>query len=163
VPLTPGQTGAIRDQIAALLTDKCAKFIDQLVSGQTGKSYDSKKSLLTDFDSIRDGKGGFFFGDTRHGGGASGSLGGGNAKVNINSVFSNRLAGAGIGVLHEIIHIIAAADDMALSDSVRKLGIQVTGYPGYIVPYPSDKDNRNLAYSGYWGQALKNACTSKGY
>jgi hypothetical protein len=36
-------------------------------------------------------------------------------------------------------------------------------YPGYTSPYPTDKDNRNLAFSGYWGQALKNACDPKGY
>lgn len=42
-------------------------------------------------------------------------------------------------------------------------GTAPTIIPGYTLPYPTDKDNRNLAYSGYWGQALKNACDPKGY
>jgi hypothetical protein len=167
VPLTPGQTGAIRDQIAGLLTDKCAKFIDQLISNQTGKAYDSKSSLLTDFNSIRDGKGGFFFGGTVYGGGASGSLANGNGKVDISNMFSftdsNRAFGAAFAALHEIIHVIAGANDQQLSQQVQALGMSVMAYPGYTLPYPTDKDNRNLAYSGYWGQALKNACDPKGY
>ncbi|MGI8731836.1 MAG: hypothetical protein ACR2LM_00845, partial [Pyrinomonadaceae bacterium] len=167
VPLTPGQTGAISNQIAGLLTDKCAKFIDQLVSSQTGKPYDSKSALLTDFNSIRDGKGGFFFGGTSHGGDASGSLGSGNGTVRINNMYSftdsNRAFGAAFVALHEILHIVTGAGDQTLSERVKGLGIAVTAYPGYTLPYPTDKDNRNLAYSGYWGQALKNACDPKGY
>lgn len=141
-----------------IYSDKCTKFINQLVSSVTGKSYDSKKSLLTDFNSIRDG-GGFFLGGTRHGGSAS--LAG--KKVNINSMYSNNVAAAAIAFLHEIIHIVAQADDQSLSQAVKDLGISVIAYPGYIVPFPTDPDNRNLAYSGYWGQALKNACTARGY
>jgi hypothetical protein len=139
------------------LTDKCAEFIDDLVSSVTGKAYDSRKSLLTDFDSIRD-SGGFFLGGTKHGGSAS-LLG---RKANINSSASHNVAAAANTFIHEIIHIVAQASDQRLSDGVRKLGIQVIGYPGYIVPYPTDSKN-DLAFSGYWGQALKNACTSKGY
>jgi hypothetical protein len=158
VPLTSDQTTAVRNGIGGLLTDKCAKFIDNLVSGVTGAAYDSKKSLLTDFDEIRDG-GGFFLGGTRHSGSASLSL----RKVNINSNNPSNIAGDAFGFLHEIIHIVAQANDQALSEGVKKLGIKVIGYPGYTVSYPTDPDNRNLAYSKYWGQALKNACTPKGY
>jgi len=168
VPLTPNQTGAIRNQIAGLLTDKCAKFIDQLVSSQTGKPYDSKNALLTAFDSIRDGKGGFFFGGTDGAGGtATGGLASGTGEVRISNTshFTDpKLAfGAAFTALHEIIHIVTLAGDQQLSERVRDLGISVTAYPGHISPYPTDKDNRNLAYSGYWGQALKNACDPRGY
>ena len=65
---------------------------------------------------------------------------------------------ASLGVLHEIIHVIAAADDQTLSERVKALGITVYSQPGKILPYPTDKDNSNLAFSGYWGQALLNAC-----
>jgi RHS repeat-associated protein len=157
VPLTPDQLEAVRKGIETQLTDKCAEFINQLVSSVTGKPYDAKKSLLTDFAGIRD-SGGFFLGGTIAGGSAS--LAG--KKVNINSIYSSNVA-AGTVVLHEMIHIIAQANDQRLSQGVKALGITVTGYPGYTVPYPTDKDNRNLAYSGYWGQALKNACTARGY
>ena len=167
VPLTPSQTRAISDQIAWLLTDKCAKFINQIISSQTGKPYDSKKSLLTDFNSIRDGKGGFFFGGTSYGGDASGSLASGNGTVRIANWYSftdpKKAFGASFVALHEIIHIIAGAGDQTLSERVRDLGIKVMAYPGYTSPYPTDSDNRNLAFSGYWGQALKNACDPKGY
>jgi RHS repeat-associated protein len=162
VPMTPGQTGAIRDQIAGLLTDKCATFINQLVSSQTGRPYDSKSSLLTDFNSIRDGKGGFFFGGTHYAGDASGTLAGGNGKVRINRDYSTRLGSAAFTALHEIIHVIAGAGDRALAKSVQDLGITVVGYPGYTVPYPTNKKD-DLAFSGYWGQALINACTARGY
>jgi RHS repeat-associated protein len=167
VPMTPDQTAAIRNQIASLLTDKCAKFIDQLVSSQTGKPYDSKNALLTDFNSIRDGKGGFFFGGTVYGGSASGSFANGNGRVRISNTYSftdpKGAFGAAFTALHEIIHIITGAGDQTLSERVRSLGITVTAYPGYTLPFPTDKDNRNLAYSGYWGQALKNACDPRGY
>ena len=122
----------------------------------TGKPYDAKKSLLTDFDGIRD-SGGFFLGGTIHGGSAS--LAG--KKVNINSMYSGNVA-AGTVVLHEIIHIIAQAGDQQLSAAVRDLGITVVGYPGYTVPYPTNMKD-DMAFSGYWGQALKNACTARGY
>ena len=50
------------------------------------------------------------------------------------------------------------AIDKTLSERVQKLGITVYQYPGKVVPYPTDENNNNLAYSGYWGQALVNAC-----
>jgi len=162
-PLTPDQLTGVRNGIAGLLTDTCAKFINQIVSGRTGQPYDAKKDLLTAFDSIKNGKGGFFFGGTRYGGGQSGSLTDGTVKVNISGDFESRPFSAAFTALHEIIHAIAGSDQ-PLSKQVSDLGIPVLayGYPNHIVPYPTDVDNRNLAYSGYWGQALRNACDPNG-
>ena len=158
VRLTQDQLKAVRNGIETQLTDKCAEFINQLVSSVTGKPYDAKKSLLTDFDAVRDG-GGFFFGGTIHGGDASLAA----KKVNINSMYSKNVGANAIVFLHEIIHIVAQAIDQPLSAAVRDLGITVVGYPGYIVPYPTDANNINLAYSRYFGQALINACTARGH
>ena len=114
VPMTPEQLKEIRGRIEGFLTDKCAGFIDQLISSQLGKAYDSRKSMLADFDSIADisdGKGGFFFTKVPIGGGdASWSNIPGYAKVRIDNSASftdaRRASGAAFGSLHEIIHII---------------------------------------------------------
>jgi 1,6-anhydro-N-acetylmuramate kinase len=53
--MTSDQIGAIRSTIGGFLTDPCAKFIDRLISAQTGKPYDSKTQLLTDFNKVKDG------------------------------------------------------------------------------------------------------------
>jgi len=149
-----------------LLNDKCAKFINQIVSGRTGNPYDSRKQLITDLNSVAGGNGGVFFGGNRAGGDARGTIAGGNAEIRIDTMrqFTDpkRAFGAAFVTLHELIHIIAG-NDQQLSEQVKKLGITVIAYPGKTVPYPTDADNKNLQYSGYWGQALKNACDPKGY
>lgn len=167
VPLSPDQLSAISSQIGALLNDKCAKFINHIVGGRTGKPYDSKKDLLTAFNSIRDGKGGFFFGGTSYGGDQRGSLAAGSAEIRIgNSAHftdPTRAFSAAFTALHEIIHAVAG-NDVQLSRQVQELGIPVLafGYPNRVMPYPTDTDNKNLAFSSYWGQALKNACDPNG-
>jgi len=50
------------------------------------------------------------------------------------------------------------SNDIELSEAVRKLRITVTQDNGKVLGYPTDPDNRNLAYSAYWGQALKQHC-----
>ena len=167
MPLTSDQLTALRNGIAGLLTDPCAKFINQIVAGRTGQPYDAKKDLLTVFDSIKNGKGGFFFGGTPYGGDQGGSLAGETAKIRISKTayFTDptRAFSAALTSLQEIIHAIAGSDQQ-LSKQVSDLGITVLayGYPNHIVPYPTDSDNRNLAFSAYWGQALKNACDPNG-
>jgi hypothetical protein len=166
VPMTPEQLKEIRGRIEGYLTDKCVKFIDKLISSQLGRAYDSRKSLLTDFDSIADtsdGKGGFFFATVPRGGGDaswSNIFGYGKVRIDHSASFidARRASSAAFGSLHEIIHIITKALDQTLSERVWALGITVYQYPGKVTPYPTDKDNSNLAYSGYWGQALVNAC-----
>ena len=66
--MTTDQPGAIRGSIGGMLTDACANFINKLISAQTGKAYDSKTQLLTDFDKVTSGKGGLFWGGNRGGG-----------------------------------------------------------------------------------------------
>lgn len=45
-----------------------------------------------------------------------------------------------------------------LSEAVANLGIEVILDDGRVMEYPTDQDNTKLAYSGYWGQALRNHC-----
>lgn len=60
--------------------------------------------------------------------------------------------------LHEVFHVGARAGDIELSQAIKSLGIEVLTDFGTKLDYPTDEDNRNYAYSGYWGQALKNHC-----
>ena len=172
--LEPGGGGGVLrlrpDQIAALrglvttLSDTCMTFINRLVSSVTGSPYDARTSLPRDVDSIKAGTGGFFFQSGRHGGGAVGTVDAGNAKVDINISHSGEAISSNlIGFLHEMIHVITGANDNELSERVRKLGITVLDYPGHVTRFPTDQTNSDLGMSGYWGQALKNACTERGY
>jgi hypothetical protein len=179
--MTSDQVTAIRDSIGGMLTDACANFIDKLISAQTGKPYDSKTQLLTDFDKVTSGKGGLFWGGNQPGSGgdAPGSIATGNASIQIDrskyfadSHTPSTAATAALSVrnaasttLHELIHAVTGMGDVGLSRQVRKLGIPVVafGYPGNIMPYPTDTDptdtnNSKLSYSKYWGGALNNVC-----
>jgi YD repeat-containing protein len=185
VPMTPDQISTIRNVISDLLTDKCAKFIDQLVSSQTGKPYNSLKQLLTDFDSIASGKGGFFFGGNSNsrggdptGGDESGGLTYGNVTVRISMneyftipptgssatsyasiSFKSMSLAAALSALHEMLHGITGAADRSLSEIInKKLGITVYSAPGVVLPFPTALNNDHLDFSHYWNQALQNAC-----
>jgi YD repeat-containing protein len=50
--LTPDEVATLRGEVAKMLMDRCASFIDKLVGATTDNPYDSKKSLLTDLDNI---------------------------------------------------------------------------------------------------------------
>jgi hypothetical protein len=163
-PLTSDQIEAISEEIGLLLTDKCATFINQIVRGITGKSYDSKKQLLDDFNKVRNGKG-FTWGGMR-GGSQGGNLAAGTADIQINSMYffidKKYVEGAASVTLHELIHAITGVGDIPLSNLVKELGIEVMNYPGHTATFPTDPKD-DLAHSGYWGQALKNNCSRRGY
>ena len=163
-PLTSDQIGAVREQVGLLLSDKCATFIDQIISGITGKPYDSKKQLLNDFDKVKNGKGLSWGG--KRGGSQGGNLAAGTADIQINSMYfftdKKYVQSAASTVLHELIHAITEKGDIPLANLVKDLGIKVIAYPGYILGFPTDPKD-DIAHSGYWGQALKNKCSPRGY
>jgi hypothetical protein len=164
----PNQISALRFQISRLLSDKCVDFINNLISKVIGKPYNSKKQLLKDFDRVSNGKGGFFFKEGGvKGGNQTGNLNDGTARINILG-HDITMENSAIPALHELIHAIADADDPTLAKAVRDLGITVYDYPSKsgegISSYPENEpDDRNGKFGGYWGQALKNACSERGY
>lgn len=176
MPLSQDQLDALRASYPKILetypegiTNKCADFIDKLVAGITGKPYNSRKDLLTDFDRIRNGTGGFYWESKSWRGGAQGGLlARNNAWVTLNrsqafdSTNKNQTLRAAFGFLHEIIHAVTAKDDKDISSKIRDLGFRPTYYPGSEMSFPTDADNRNLAYSGYFEQALINNCGQYG-
>jgi len=168
---TPEEIASLRKHVGDAITGDCADFLARILKAHTGRDIDPKAFLLEGFDRVRDSgpKYGFFWGGLSAFPGTGGVSGWGNRGKNDAEIdyghngktssedFQTNIA----GFIHEIVHVAAFADDKALSEAVLNAGITVYTARGEIMDFPTDKDNRNLKYSGYWGQALINHCAPK--
>ena len=171
VPLTSEELLTLWRGIDSTVVGKCADFISTIAKITTGKETDALTFLAEGLNRAATTWGVFWNGlaGFNGAGGVStyrlaGSPDYDKAEIRISRQgkdLSDTTFRPGIvGVIHEVIHVAARTDDKALSEIVRKLGITVIADDGKtIIDFPKDVDNRNLAFSGFWGQALKNHCS----
>jgi hypothetical protein len=162
--MTSDEIVKIRENIAALLTDKCKDFINNLISIVKGSPYDSGKQLLVDYDKVAKApEGGMFFKPMTNAGGLlKGQIDSPTAAVFLPSYLSGLgrydVVYAAHTTIHELIHLITNKGDPDLSKYVYDMGL--TDVP---VPTEADVKKNGLVFSGYWGGLLKGACMPKGY
>lgn len=165
IRLTKEEVEAVRDRVQSEVTNNeiCAKFIERLAFATLGKVV-SAKDLLNEGIDRANSTLGIYWSAYPGAGGVATSHKIGTAHANVGEIWYSSKKGAMFppnvaGLIHEIIHVAARANDIEISRVVKKLGIEVTLDDGKtVLAFPTDKNNSNLAYSGYWGQALKNHC-----
>lgn len=175
VSMTENEIGDLRNKALAGLTEKCAGFIEKVAAAVLGRDFDDKTGeplmaadiLGEAFDRVKnsprdiDGRlRGFTWGWVKKGSGGMAGYGR-FGKLNENVAQIQFPTGANVqplGIRHELLHVALRSDDMQLSQVVKDLGIPVFTDSGKPSDYPTDLNNDNFAYSGYWGQALKNHC-----
>jgi hypothetical protein len=148
----------------ALQSEKCTAFIDNLISYNTGKPYNSTHHFLDYLDKTSaSAEGGIFF-RWPGGGGITRTRKEDYAKILLPGLRPdlNVLSNAAI-LMHELIHALTEGSDDRLDYNLRDMGITPIGKDGKPLPFPTGvRDGKPFNdWSTYWGTALQNACFPK--
>lgn len=143
--------------------DICAEFLEKIAEITLGKKVTASELLNEGIDRVKNTLG-FHWADYAGAGGvATGhKIGSPHEKLGEIWLPTNKkdtmAPYVSVGFIPEVVHVAARANDKDLSEAVNALGIEVILDSGKIMEYPKDENNDKLAFSGYWGQALKNHC-----
>lgn len=144
--------------VKALQSEKCRSFIDTLVRYNSGQYIDSQEELPAYSDYIfNSGDGGIFWSKD-----FSGIQVGRKIRINNPRMRPdlNLISNTAV-VMHELIHgLQGPGSDDQLDRDLRDLGIVPIGRDGKPLPFPTGmRDGKPYNdWSGYWDQALRNAC-----
>lgn len=148
---------ALRKEMAkALQSEKCGNFIDTLVTYNSGQPFDSGEEFLAISDYIFNSKdGGIFWAS------GDGIQVGHKLKIGpgLRPDLNVRIDAATL--MHELIHgLQGRGSDDQLDRDLRGLGIVPKDSKGQPLPFPTGKRNgvNFNDWSGFWDQALHNAC-----
>jgi hypothetical protein len=161
--LTIDEYSPLRSEIAkALKSEKCRKFIDTLVTYVSRQQMDSQEEFLALSDYMfNQPTGGIFWGpfnkdSTVLNQGTKILISGGAIRPDLNVVRNAET------LMHELIHVVQGGlgSDDTLDKALVKLGIVPKDSKGQPLPFPTGmRDEKPYNdWSGYWDQALKNAC-----
>ncbi|MBK7708550.1 MAG: hypothetical protein IPJ30_23020 [Acidobacteria bacterium] len=159
--MTPEEIEEIRRVVLQRIEEipMCGVFIERLGLQLTGKEMSAADFLNEAINRTKNTLG-FSWGKygERYGGVAYFSKTSGNAEIVLENKDRSMNPLNVFGLIHEILHIAFLAADQEISEVLKVLQIDVTLDRGETMKYPEDLDNRNLAYSQYFGQAVKNRC-----
>lgn len=153
--LTLDEYSLLRNEMAkALQSEKCRKFVDTLISYNTGDHYDSEKQFLKYSDAVFKNAGIFFGGEI---GGLRRNNRNDYPKIFLGPEYrlDLNLLGYAESLFHELIHGLTIGSDDAIDRDLIKLGIVPLDRKGNPLPIPKGE---NYDYNKYFDTAIKNAC-----
>lgn len=166
VRLTKGEVETVRNNVLTEVGQNsiCADFLEKIAKITLGKDVKAVDLLNEGINRV-DNTLGFYWQNYPGAGGVATAHKIGSPHEHMGEIWfpTNKwdlISSRVVGAIHEIMHVAARASDIDLSRAVQTLGIEVVLDSGRKMEYPTDLNNDNQAYSGYWGQALKNHCGS---
>jgi hypothetical protein len=151
--------------------DQCQKYLGELLSEVSMQTNTTPRSILDTFNMIANGKGGFFWKPSIHGGTAEGRIENNSAIANItpfNEPFiskdrSDFIAMQNVlNILGEVLHHVGpnnAYHDPAMANATNAIRVRA----GLEQPrfFPNKNYNDILDASGYWHSFVMGACKGR--